>query len=108
MKKLMFIFLFFYNIQSYSQIHFNNPDFEDTPRSSIPPTGWDLCSLTPDCVKGISVYKNAYQGETYLGIQCGPTFPSPSYESAGQKLSCNLIEKKIMCLAYIVIKFLIQ
>ena len=69
---VLFIFLVLGFCQkSSAQIFLDNPSFEGTPEDATMPTGWHACKqgTTPDILPGPwGVVKNAYDGDTYLGL----------------------------------------
>ena len=71
--KLSTLFLFFscFFGRQDSKIYFQNPSFEDTPRESASPTGWESLTdnSTPDILPGPWGVKFAPQhGKTCLGL----------------------------------------
>ncbi|HNE27584.1 MAG TPA: hypothetical protein PKL15_06900 [Saprospiraceae bacterium] len=59
------------NIQPDSKIYFTNPSFEDTPRESASPEGWQSTSAlsTPDILPGPwGVQHPPQEGKTCLGL----------------------------------------
>jgi hypothetical protein len=78
-----------------SQIHLNNPSFEDEPADATIPMGWFGCQrgTTPEIMPGFwGVYDDASEGDTYVGII---TRENGTFESIGQRLSEKL--KKDNC-----------
>ena len=54
-----------------AQIFFDNASFEGNPEDATMPTGWHHCldGTTPDLLPGPwGVIKEAYDGDTYLGL----------------------------------------
>src|ERR1700742_2787990 len=116
-RKILLILLFLslgYNLRA--QIIFINPEFEDISHDNYPPQGWDSCYGSPDCDEYESSYPwylAAYQGKTYLGLQCDYSVPPPNYEITGQMLSSCLVPGKVHSftlfsyeVSYIVLNFL--
>lgn len=72
---------------SYSQIYLDNASFEGPAEDATMPTGWHSCKdgTTPDIMPGPwGVTKEAYEGETYLGLI---TREDGTWESIEQRLS---------------------
>lgn len=70
-----------------AQIYFDNASFEGNPEDATMPTGWHHCldGTTPDLLPGPwGVIKEAYEGDTYLGLI---SRENGTWESIEQRLS---------------------
>ena len=70
-----------------AQIFFDNASFEGNPEDATMPTGWHQCAdgTTPDLLPGPwGVIKEAYDGDTYLGLI---SRENGTWESIEQRLS---------------------
>jgi len=71
-------------------IHFTNPSFEDFARASNPPINWYNCGFPGESPPDVqpdptfNVGKEAYDGETYLGMVVRD---NDTWESVSQKIS---------------------
>lgn len=86
MIRLLLIALLMYSVGLNAQYVFQNPSFEQEPKASSIPKGWNTCQKgsTPDVLPGPwGVKKKANNGYTFLGLI---TRENGSYESIGQKL----------------------
>jgi hypothetical protein len=69
------------------QIYFDNASFEGNPEDATMPTGWHRCAdgTTPDLLPGPwGVIKEAYDGDTYLGLI---SRENGTWESIEQRIS---------------------
>ncbi len=90
----LFLFLTCFLGQQDGKIHFQNPSFEDKPRQSASPTGWESLTYdsTPDILPGAWGVKVAPQhGRTCLGLV---TRADGSREDVGQSLGETLQKDK--------------
>lgn len=87
-QKLSLIILFICGTNSLTaQIYFDNASFEGNPEDATMPTGWHHCldGTTPDILPGPwNVIKEAYDGDTYLGLI---SRENGTWESIEQRLS---------------------
>lgn len=73
-----------------AQIYFDNASFEGNPEDATMPTGWHHCrdGTTPDILPGPwNVIKEAYDGDTYLGLI---SRENGTWESIEQRLSAPM------------------
>jgi len=84
---LFVIGLFCFSSDLSSQIYFDNASFEGIPEDAIMPAGWHKCAdgTTPDLLPGPwGVTKEAYEGETFLGLI---SRENGTWESIEQRIS---------------------
>ena len=90
MVRLIILLLLSKSINLSAQHVLQNPSFENEPKASSIPKGWNTClkGSTPDVLPGPwSVKKKAQHGYTFVGLI---TRDNGSYESIGQKLTTSL------------------
>lgn len=96
MRNLSYILLCLFmasTLHAQLEILLTNPSFEDIPKSSRQPRGWYDCGFRnespPDTHPSgdFSVSKEAYDGDTYLGLVVRS---NETYESVSQKLTFPL------------------
>ncbi len=89
---LLFLYLFIFNYQTIAQIPIDNASFEGPSDDATMPTGWHDCrdGTTPDILPGPwGVIKEAYDGDTYLGLI---TRENGTWESIEQRLRSPMKE----------------
>jgi len=86
-KNSLILFTFFFSTSVINaQIPFDNASFEGNPDDATMPTAWHDCKdgTTPDILPGLwGVIKEAYDGDTYLGLI---TRENGTWESIEQRL----------------------